>query len=435
MNCPKCGTDNSKKNGLSSSGYQRHKCKDCDREFTENNSSSTSYPEYENADSTSTMSEDMNYLYVDTNTTDGSIPTIKSLLDKFDVDQDIWKVTNFKVNQWDVSAKEEVDGKIFWNTHTNYQAKASLVRKVPFKCDWPVVKGASLLGINFNVSIPKRELKVDIIIPDSQCGFKRNMQTGEVTSLHDMDAINVVTKVIQDVRPNRIIMLGDMLDLPDWSTHFVHSPEFFFTTQQSIDFLASWISELRPYCEEMVYIEGNHEKRMIDSIIKNTIQAYGIREANKPDTPPVLSVPYILGLEKLGVKYVGDYPHGEFYINDNLVCIHGHKVGAKSGQSVTKMLDSPRVSMITGHVHRLEMAHKTVWTHGKPKFYQALSLGTLAKLNGIVPAASTRHNWQQGFGIVEYDEERFQVDSIGIYDGKAIYGGKSYEAVSDRVKI
>ena len=38
--------------------------------------------------------------------------------------EDEWKVTNFKVNQWDVSAKEEIDGKIHWNTHTNYQANA-----------------------------------------------------------------------------------------------------------------------------------------------------------------------------------------------------------------------------------------------------------------------------------------------------------------------
>jgi len=43
-----------------------------------------------------------------------------------------------------------------------------------------------------------------------------------------------------------------------------------------------------------------------------------------------------------------------------------------------------------------------------------------------VPGAGTRYNWQQGFGIVEYDSDRFQIDSVGIYDGKAIFKGKFY---------
>ena len=263
-------------------------------------------------------------------------------------------------------------------------------------------------------------------MPDSQCGFKRNLETGELTPLHDLKAIAIATEIIKDLKPDRVIMLGDMLDLPDWSTHFVRSPEFYFTTQPSLNYVASWIKELRPYCKEMVYIEGNHEKRMIDSIVQNTIQAYGIKPANEPKSAPILSVPYLLGLDKLDVQYVGNYPHGEFYINNNLVCIHGIKVGAQSGQSVMKLLNSPRISIIQGHVHRLEMAHKTVWTHGKPKIYQAISCGTLCRIDGIVPGGGTRYNWQQGIGVIEYTDEDFQIDTIGIYEGKSIFRGKSY---------
>ena len=158
------------------------------------------------------------------------------------------------------------------------------------------------------------------------------------------------------------------------------------------------------------------------------MQAFDIRPANEPDVPPVMSIPYLLGLHKMDVEYVGNYPSGEFYINNNLVCIHGHKVGAKSGQSVTKILDDARISTIMGHVHRMEMAHKTIWTQGKPKIYQAVSLGTIARIDGIVPSGSARHNWQQGFGVVEYDDENFQIDTVGIYEGKSIYRGESYES-------
>ena len=420
MTCPRCGSRKTKKNGKRKE-VQLHKCNECGRRFSDSPSGLG-----DSKVSTSSMVEELNYVYITDNVATGKAPTLQQLLEKFNVSEDDWKVTNFKVNQWDVSAKEEVDGKIVWNTHTNYQARATLVRKVPVKCDFPVVQGATVRPTKFNVKIPKRDLNVDVVLPDAQVGFKKDFNTGELSPLHDLKAISVATEIVKEIRPNRIILLGDMLDLPDWSTHYVRSPEFYFTTQPSLDWLASWIAELRPYCNEMVYIEGNHEKRMIDSIVQNTIQAYGIKPANEPDVPPILSVPYMLGLHKMGVKYVGNYPHGEFYVNDNLVCIHGNKVGPKSGQSVMKMLDSPRISVIQGHVHRLEMGHKTVWTHGKPKIYQAISLGTLARIDGIVPGGGTRYNWQQGFGIVEYDKERFQVDSIGIYDGKAIFKGKLY---------
>ena len=420
MTCRKCGSSRTKKNGKRKD-VQRYKCNECGKEFSDNLSSFG-----DSNISTSSMVEELNYVYLTDNVATGKAPTLQDLLDKFNVSEEDWKVTNFKVNQWDVSAKEEIDGKIAWNTHTNYQARATLVRKIPVKCDFPVVQGATVKPTNFKVKFPKRDLKVDVVLPDAQVGFKKDFNTGKLSPLHDLKAIAVATEIVKEIRPNRLILLGDMLDLPDWSTHYVRSPEFYFTTQPSLDWLASWIAELRPYCNEMVYIEGNHEKRMIDSIVQNTIQAYGIKPANEPDVPPILSVPYMLGLHKMGVEYVGNYPHGEFYINDNLVCIHGNKVGPKSGQSVMKMLDSPRISVIQGHVHRLEMGHKTVWTHGKTKIYQAISLGTLARIDGIVPGGGTRYNWQQGFGVVEYDKDRFQVDSIGIYDGKAIFKGKMY---------
>ena len=420
MTCPKCGSDYVKKNGKRGE-VQRYKCNNCKKQF----SNTDDFFNDSNV-STSSMVEELNYVYITDNVSDGKAPTLQTLLEKFNVSEEEWKVTNFKVNQWDVSAKEEVDGKIVWNTHTNYQARASLVRKRPVKCDFPSVQGATVGDVKLNVKTPKRNLKIDVVLPDAQVGFKRDIHSGELAPLHDLKAIAIATEIIKEIKPNRIIMLGDMLDLPDWSTHFVRSPEFYFTTQPSLDWLASWIKELRPYCKEMVYIEGNHEKRMIDSIVQNTIQAYGIKPANEPDVPPIVSVPYMLGLHKIGVEYIGNYPHGEFYINDNLVCIHGNKVGPKSGQSIMKMLDSPRISVIQGHVHRLEMGHKTVWSHGQPKIYQAVSLGTLARIDGIVPGGGARYNWQQGFGIVEYDNDRFQIDSVGIYDGKAIFKGKFY---------
>ena len=258
-----------------------------------------------------TFTEDDNYATLEGNFEENKAPTLEKLLDKFDIDTEVWEVTNFKVNQWDVSAKEEIDGKIVWNTHTNYQAKASLIRKTPVKFEFPTVQGANVGKLAKHIASPvKSRGNLDVVVPDSQVGFKRDLQTGEMDPLHDLKAFDIVTEAIKDLKPNRVILLGDMLDLPDWSTHFMHSPEFSFTTQASLDWMASWLAEVRPYCNELIYIEGNHEKRMTDYIIKNTMHAYGIRPANQPDVPPVVSIPYLLGLPDMDIQYVGNYPSG-----------------------------------------------------------------------------------------------------------------------------
>ena len=150
MRCPKCGSKKFKKNGKRG-GYQRYKCNNCNSEWSDSNGNEP----LKNFD-TSSYVEELNYSYVTDNVVTGEAPTLEDLLNKFNIDEEIWKVTNFKVNQWDVSAKEEVDGKIFWNTHTNYQANASLVRKKPVKCDFPTVQGANVSKLKFNISIPKR---------------------------------------------------------------------------------------------------------------------------------------------------------------------------------------------------------------------------------------------------------------------------------------
>ncbi|WP_218571937.1 hypothetical protein, partial [Pseudomonas sp. SZ57] len=77
---------------------------------------------------------------------------------------------------------------------------------------------------------------------------------------------------------------------------------------------------------EVTLIEGNHDRRLQKSILRNAKAAFGLKRANDPESWPVLSVPNLLRLDDLGVEYVEGYPAGEKWINDNLVCIHGHKV-------------------------------------------------------------------------------------------------------------
>ena len=38
---------------------------------------------------------------------------------------------------------------------------------------------------SLNVKIPKRDLKLDVILPDAQVGFKRDLNTGKLTNKAD----------------------------------------------------------------------------------------------------------------------------------------------------------------------------------------------------------------------------------------------------------
>ena len=116
MMCPRCSSNKYKKNGKKND-FQRYKCNKCSREWIDGHNCEP----LTNVNSSS-ISEELNYKHITDNVVDGKAPTLKTLLNKFKVSEDDWKVTNFKINQWDVSAKEEIDGKIYWNTHTNYQA-------------------------------------------------------------------------------------------------------------------------------------------------------------------------------------------------------------------------------------------------------------------------------------------------------------------------
>lgn len=338
---------------------------------------------------------------------------------RFGLMPNVWEVQNFRGNAWDGQTK---DGE-----KRMFSGRATFVRLVPVVCEWPVVAPVKMSRpIKFRPNTGAGDIRRAIVIGDAQVGFKRNFDTHKVETLHDMRAFACVTDAIKTIKPDVLVLLGDMLDLPDWSDHFVQTPEMALSTQMSINWLAAWIYSIRKYVGEVVYIEGNHEKRIVRAIITNTASAHKLKPANLPDAPPLLSVESMLRLDELGVSYVGDYPKGEYWLNENFCIIHGTVIGARSGQTVMKMLTSPRHTVMQGHVHRMESAHVTAHAIGKSVTYGAHSIGTLARIDGVVPSGGARENWQNGFAVVDYTDTLFQVQHINIFGGKMLLRGKLY---------
>ena len=149
----------------------------------------------------------------------------------------------------------------------------------------------------------------------------------------------------------------------------------------------------------------------------------------------MLSVPYLLRLDELNVEYVGGYPAGIFWVNENLAAIHGHKV-TSAGSTALKVVDDSRVSLIFGHTHRIELLHKTRQVFEGPRFAWAASPGCLCRVDGAVPSTKgstdvfgrmvpTVENWQNGCAVVTYEpgDGKFALELVAIYDGECVFRG------------
>lgn len=343
-------------------------------------------------------------------------PKPEHVMNMCGLDPKEWNIEKQTVNTWETTFKGQ--------PIPLYQLKLWLVRKEPV-AQWPELRGAkvTMWPDEPQVYASKKDELV-VVVPDAQIGYKT-----DGTPLHDERALAIVGTYITEKQPGRVVLLGDMLDLPDWTDKFLVSPDFRNTTQPALDRLAQWIAEWRQYAGEVVYIEGNHEKRLRDAVVRHIPAMYGLRPAMMPeDLPPMYSLPYLLGLEQLDVEWVGNYPQGEYWINDNLRCTHAQQLGNRGGLTVAKSLIGARCSTIYGHAHRMESAHVTVRGRKGLRVYGSYCIGTLARLDGVVPSNAAECDWQQGFATVNVQGEYFQVHMHNIYNGNAVIDGELWEA-------
>jgi len=422
--CKHCGSEDTKINDhrKSASGEMRTRflCNSCSRTFT-GEFAGHSIDEAAKNKHSSGFEEQGNHATV-TIPREGTPPTLDSLFNKFHINADEWKVLSYRINEWQQHSGEH-------GVIPLYQGKATLARKNPVVCEWPAVQPLKLKALPMQrATKASGRIKRAVVIADSQVGFFRSFDTYKVSTLHDLPAFACATRAIMDEAPDVLVLLGDMLDLPDWSDHFVQSPEFAFTTQMSINWFGSWLRQIRPFCGKIIYIEGNHETRLLRGIMTNTVSAFKLKPANLPAAPPLLSIESMLGLKELDIDYLGPYPSGGYWLNSNLQMIHGNKTGAKSGQTAMKMLDQLRASLMQGHVHRQECAHVTNHSQEKIVTYGAYSLGCLARIDGMVPSKTDQVNWQQGFALVDYNEDLFQVNMVNILDGQYIWDRQLFKA-------
>ena len=306
--------------------------------------------------------------------------------------------------------------------------------------EWPVVQPGP------SIKLPVRKVtqsntegyKVAVILPDMQIGYYRNAD-GSLEPTHDEEALSISMAIIKKLNPDRIIMVGDNLDFPEFGKYRL-SPAYAITTQASIDRATTLCAELRAVAPNAVidWISGNHEERLVNFILDNAKVSFGLRRGNTPDSWPCLSVPYLCRFNDYGVNYVAGYPAGQVWINQRLKVIHGNRVRS-NGSTAHAYLNDSKVSVIYGHIHRREWAERSREDWDGAKTIMAASPGTLARCDGAVPSTkggidldgrpmTIVEDWQQGLAVVSYEdgEGAFWYEQIPIHNKTAFFRGKVY---------
>ena len=335
------------------------------------------------------------------------IKTLDDLLLAANIDQTIWRVESFTSNKWDAQSK---DGIV-----ELFQVKARLVQT-------PVeLAGPSNITTRVKVTPVDGQLQRAVIIPDIHFGIV----DGEFT--HDVQAVAVALATCKEINPSDIVILGDLLDLSPWSS-FSQPLRAKGTTKQAINLAYSFLTDLREACPSanIVLLEGNHEARILRSVRDKMPEAEDLLDLRSGR--PLLSIENILALDSLDIEYVGPYG-ASYWLWDSVECTHGSKIGAKGGQSVAKVLADSQHDVVFGHVHRAEVAYRTLHTRTGGKVIASMSPGTLARTDGTTPGASSHPDWQQALGVITRHDSNNYYSLLLLNGGTTIFDNKIIRSV------
>lgn len=330
--------------------------------------------------------------------------------------------------------------------YTNGRAKDISRARQETGVGWPVVQPVTPVTVKVSAAKHRpthlgNDWQTAVILPDVQFGYRRLLD-GTLDPFHDDAALDIAEQIVAFEQPQVVAWLGDLLDLPEMSK-YRQEPQFASTLQPALDRAYHHLAVVSALSGRGVLLEGNHDARLELYVIDNAKAAFGLKPARSaPDDWPVLSVPSLLRLEELGIKYVTGYPANVTYLNDNLALMHGTKIGSGGRTGASMVVEDERVSVINGHTHRIETAYRTRATRNSPKFSVAHSPGCLCRIDGAVPSANNRgsgrngqprlhwENWQQGLAVVRFEpgDGRFHIESVPIFNGWAIHRGVEFHA-------
>ncbi len=330
-----------------------------------------------------------------------TMETPEELMQRHGLNPDDWEIANLVVNKWDGNA----GGGVYM---PHGQIKLFLKPKEALKLIVPARE-------------PIKDFQLPVLKPVSSDKPMTWVFIGDEQAPYHDERLHYLSLCwLNDIKPDRGVKMGDLIDLPDISRH-ADNPEWHERAQTCVDAGSLIIYERRQASPETGWemLEGNHDTRVRSEQLLRAERLYNLRPACLPGEEPeeaLLSLSRLLRLPQLGVDFTrpnGNYDHAQVVINDKLAARHGWLTGKDAAKKSISRLDH---SLVLGHTHRQGVYSETRYRiDGSPYQVHAIETGCMCRIEGGLGYA-VDPDWQNGFvtvtvwpdGEISYDFARYR---------------------------
>lgn len=241
-----------------------------------------------------------------------------------------------------------------------------------------------------------RAMNKALFITDTQCPFEHQLH------------LKLVHKIIELVKPDEIVLGGDMADCTVLGRYRKHPelPAFFMQESNHVNRFLDELQDIGSGAE-WFYLLGNHEKRLANYIVDNCAALYGY-----------LKFEDIFRLNARKMKWQDFSPRqGHRVLGSSLIARH-----CSFSSSAKASIANALCSIIHGHSHK--MYREEIRSFDGNLFLSA-SPGWLGDpAHEIFDFCEKLHQWRNGIGIIYAGSDWHKYENIELSNGIAYLNGQ-----------
>ncbi len=224
----------------------------------------------------------------------------------------------------------------------------------------------------------------------------------------DQKLFDLLMSFLRYFKPNKLYILGDFLD---WYTisYFDKNPKRMGHLQDDLDMGDRLLERLYNMVENVEFLDGNHEYRMIRYLRQNP-ELYGLK---------CLEIPSLLHLKERGIKHYSYLRPPIKYHNFQIH--HGSLIRKYSGWTAKGHWEKFGGCGIVGHSHRGGNFLKRT-SLGISGWYENMCLCSLE------PEYLDFADWVQGWSIAYFTKkDLFHLEQVPVIDHQFLFQGKLFQ--------
>lgn len=227
----------------------------------------------------------------------------------------------------------------------------------------------------------------------------------------DQKAWNLMSQVAEVFRPDEIVILGDFQDCYGVSEYGKNPDHTFLQLKDELKLGIQKMRELeaRSACRKVVYLEGNHERRIPRYMANHASPLF-----SHMNTRDVLGIP----------KHYAYLPYGQgnHYKMGGLVATHGKLINKHVGAA---MLAKYKTNVIFGHTHRMSEIHTKTFDG---RVLRAYNSGWLGDVRHAAEYIEDMDDWTLGFtlGWFKPKSDNFFIQLVPILNYELVYDNKLF---------